>query len=750
MKSLVLTTRYREGAFEGDACLLVYDVASISGSVVGDDVRDVLERRPNTARIFVLAPFLNSEEVDQAITDGSALQRAGANWPSPVTEISVLKLSKESNGFEVVSQALSLKTDGGTTRVIRSEWIRLAPELREGWLFCLFDMYGGLVNAPIGVHFSKASGKHADKFLRTSSVLLSTDACGLLAFFSISLMPKREPRRIFVDTAPLIAIAQAMHRIARNIGIWTTSPPVRSFSSHGGVGLLPLLGRNDLMLVSASTSGGLANLLLDLGIAEDMLITMYFLLSSSQTKTRGVVVCDLTHTVPRTFGYPPVESLSASTCKLCRKGFVVAELEGDQFLIERRGVKRLRIGAASQIGTARETLEEISRKNLINVRLHKEDSRRSDIEIDARSIISASGHLHNAFNRLLTRFTPTPLHFVVTSGISLNDAHALLVSAGLNGHVSNAQFVEANNVETLLPKIGANALVLVDYLSDHALLRGVNAQLRSKVGGGSVAYLSGLTIADSPRNLADLRIFLQYGEHGPETFIFRSASELMLPWPGDRISPWVQELQMLRKISGERSLPDTLQNRLDWLTTNASTNTKLFLAGKNGDLRISQDFVLLDTSKNHHTISQADVYAVVCNSLAAERCDRNHLGTAVQRTQPTPVWGQSIYVQSVICPSNFRDFNDAVLRAALLRSANQQELNYTVDEVCSDEMYEVIRADVLAWNQGKGDSLAEFLVSLSCGRLRLQNQHIERLKLLIEKSDIAEFLKVLASHIHLS
>lgn len=747
MKALALTTRYREGAFEGDACLLVYDVTSISGTTIGDDVRDVLDRRPNTARIFLLAPFLQYEEVDAGIVEGSALQRAGANWHNGVVEVAVLRLGKNAAQLQVESQSLSLKKDGGINSVVRGAWKPLDDELRHGWLFCLFDMYGGLVNAPLGVHFSKASGKHADKFLRTSSVLLSTEACGLLAFFALQMVRLTEPRRIFVDTSPLIAVALAMHRIAIRQGFWSQAPPVKSFSSYGGVGQLPLLGRNDLMLVSASTSGGLADLLSESGIADDMMATLYFLASSSPAKTKGQVVCDLTYAPSRTFGYPKIDSFPFNSCKLCKKGFVIAELEGDQFLIERRGVKRLRIGAASQLGTAREAMDALAKKGIITVRLHKEDSRRTDIDIDVRSALAVNGHLHAPFVRLLAKFTPAPVHFVVATGMGVEDARACCESAGLGEYIAKARIVDANQVEVLDSSPGANALVVVDYLCDHALLRGVNAQLRSKVGGGSVAYLSGMTVADSPRNLADLRIFLQYGEHGAETFIFRSAAELMLPWTGDRVSPWVQELQLLRQLESQSPLPIVLRDRARWLSDTASAKDQLFLAGSRGELSISPDFVLLDTRSDRAAISQADVYASVCNGLAAERCDKQPLEAKVLRSNPTPVWGQSIYVQSVLCPSNFRDFNDAVLRGALLRGAAEQELNYTVDEVCSDEMYEVIRADVLAWNQGRGDSLPEFLMSMACGRLRLRTDHVERLRTLAKNANLPEYLKILANDI---
>lgn len=741
MHALVLTTRFREGAFEGDACLLVYDVAGFSGSTIGDDVRDVLERRPNTPRIFVIAPFLTEMEVETAILEGSALKRAGVVSESAAVELSILSVQSENGDSSVYSRSYILVGDKPT----KKESKKLPDALREGWLFNLFDTYGGLVDAPIGVHFSKSSGKHANKFLRASSVLLTTAAYGLIAFFCLAAMRKFEPRRIFVDTAPLLSLAFAMQRIATVRGDWKHMPSATSFSSYGGVEKLPRLGKSDLVLVSASTSGGLAACLVEKGVAEDMLLTLYLLKSAEAMNTKGRVLCDLTYIPARTFGYPPIENHSAASCELCKHGYVLAELEGDQFLVEKRAVKRLRVGAMSQTAEARKSLEILTRTGAISVRLHRNDTRRTDIDINVQTGLVQDGFLEISFSRLLMRFTPTPLDFVIAVGLAIADAKKYCDHAGLASAMQSAQFVEWENVGQLAALKRANALVVIGHLCDHAVLRGINAQLRPKVNGGCVAYVSALTIADSARNLADLRIFLSYGEHGAETFTFRSALELMLPWTGEQLSPWVQELHLWQRlIDNDTVFPAILQKRLEWLKETASASKQLFLSGKDVELTIAPDFVLLNTSENIEKISQADVYAVVCNALATARCNNQGLKTNVQRGSSALVWGQTVYGQCLLCPSNFRDFNDAVLRAALLRSASMQELNYSVDELCSEEMRDVIRADISSWSQGRGDSLPEFLLSIACGRLRLIHRHINQIKSDMHESDLPEHLKLMA------
>jgi hypothetical protein len=741
MQALQLTTRFRRGQFEGDACLLVYDLPSLNGSTIGDDVRDVLERRPNTPQIFILAPFLDFEGVETAILEGTALWRAGAIGEDAPVQVLLIGLLGGDAERSVMTKSYCLVN--GVPLI--SGWSRLPDSLREGWLFTLFDSSGGMVEAPVGVHFAKASKKHASKFLRSSNVLLSAAACGTLAFFALAVVHSMEPRRIFVDTAPLLSLAFAMHRIASRLGIWKSCPPARSFSSYGGLNSLPRMARSDLVLLSASTSGGLASRLIAQAVSEDMLLTVYFLQSTEALATGGHVLCDLTYRVERTFGYPIVHSFAAAECEMCHRGYVVAELEGDQFLLEKRAIKRLRITSKSQKEDARRTLEAITRTSSISVRLHRKDTRRTDIEIDVSNIISSEGYLQADFSRLLTRFTPMPLHFLVAVGLKAEVALEFCVQAGLD--TTSVVAVESENLGSLVARSGANALVLIGHLCDHAQLRGINAQLRPKVGGGCVSYIAALTVADSLRNREDLRIFLSFGKLGPDTFTFRSALELLLPWTGEQPLPWIQELEHWESLDAANKLPEKFRERMEWLRATSSATSNLFLAGLNAELAIAPDFIFLGTGDDIGEISQADIYAVVCNVVATARANDEGLSEKTARGATKPHWAQTIYAQCVLCPSNFRDFNDAILRAAILRAASPQELNYSVDERCSEEMRDVIQADVLAWEDGKGDSLPEFLLSLACGRLRLMSVHLEQLKAQIQATGLPEHLLVLAKSI---
>ena len=741
MRALALTTRFRVGSFEGDARLLVYDLASLSGSLIGDDVREVLDRRPNTPRIYVIAPFVPFEEVSEALKVSVALRRAGAVAPGHELAVVSLRLSADGRAT-VASRAYSLSGEGV---VLEGDDVPLPDELREGWLFDLFDSSRGRVDAPAGVHFGKASEKHSDKFLRTSSVLLSTAACSVVGFFALAAVRPAEPRRVFVDTAPLLSVAFAMQRVASTLGLWPQMPTAKSFSSYGGVDKLPRLSKGDLLLVSASTSGGLARRLVALGADPDTLATLYLLRSAPETRSPGSVLCDLTYRPGRTFGYPHIRNFAADSCELCNKGYVLAQLEGDQFLLERRGVKRLRIVRSSQTPDARASAELLTRRGALKVRFHARDTRRTDVHLEVEDVLKCETTVSVNLRRLLTRYVPIPLNYVVLVGISVDSFNALLATAGMTNLCQSASVVEANAVGLLTPVEGGNALVLVGLLDDHAVLRSINAQMRSKAPGGCVAYLSAVTIAESARNREDLRIFLSYGEHGPETFTFRSAMDLMLPWTGDKPSSWSQELDLLRRLAERATLPEQLAARREWLESTSESAVAVFLPGVGDELKLAPNFVFLDTKNAIERISQADVYAVVSNLIATERCDGKGLSEPVRRDSPPLRWSQSVYGQVLLCPSNFRDFNDAVLRASLLRAAEPAELNYAVDTECSREILDVLLADIESWTQGRGDALPEFVLSLACGRLRLVARHQELFLAALAAADLPEYLKLLAT-----
>jgi hypothetical protein len=740
MRALALNTRYREDTLEGDACLLVYDETELSAAMVSSDVRDVLNTRPNTWRIFVVAPFLDEAAVIRAALEGSAFERAAG-------KIYVLV------GRATTSEPFTLQFLHRER--VQSQISALSPandELIQGWLFNLFDQSRALVDAPAGVHFGKGSGKHARHFLRASSVLLSSAACGFVGLATLARLPAEEPRRIFVDTAPLVAVAQAMQRIARNLGQWAFFPPVISFSSYGGIDRAPTMGYGDLALVSASTSGSLADRLIDIGIAASNVVTLFLLRDPSKPPARGKVVCDLTELPSRTFGYRAIESYPPETCPSCARGDVLAELAGDQFLLEKRAIKRLRVSSASQKKDARAFFDRHARTGQVQIQPYAADATANLVKLNIERL-TEEGEVSQAVVRLLRRFTPSPLHAIVFVDISEDTARRLFELADMRYEFDGARRIGWAELGSLAPIERGSMLVLAGCLNDHGLMRGINATMRTKAPQGNVAYLSVVTLADSPRSLGDLRMFLSYGQHGGETFIFRSACDLMLPWQRESATAWDAEVELLQRMASDGTLEPELATRLAHLESMSCESDGLLLPGASGDLAIAADFVYLDTETNLAAISQADVLAVVSNLLATVRCNDTALPAAHMKPSGDDIqWNQTLYGQVVLAPAtlcarNMRDYNDSILRAAFLRMAFKYELDFSIDEHISHEVLDVIMTELSGWSSGHGNALPEWLLSMACDRLRLHSFHTPRLLDAVRRSALPAWLIQLAGRI---
>ncbi len=740
MRALALSTRYREDTFEGDACLLVYDETELSAAMVSSDVRDILNARPNTWKIFVVAPFLDEASVIRAALEGSAFERAAG-------KIGVL-VGRPTSAEPLILQFLHRNEEDGKI----SASSPASDELIQGWLFNLFDQSRALVDAPAGVHFGKGSGKHARHFLRASSVLLSSAACGFVGLATLARLSAEEPRRIFVDTAPLVAVAQAMQRIARHLGQWAFSQPVVSFSSYGGIDRAPTMGYGDLALVSASTSGSLSDRLIGMGIVADNVVTLFLLKDPLKPPARGKVVCDLTAAPSRTFGYRPIESYPPETCPSCARGDVLAELAGDQFLLEKRAIKRLRVSAASQKKDARAFFERHARTGQVQIQPYAADATANLVKFDIDRL-TQEGEVPQAVVRLLRRFTPSPLHAIVLVDIHEDTARRLFELADMRHEFDEARRIGWEELESLAPIERGSMLVLAGCLNDHGRMRGINATMRTKASQGNVAYLSVITLADSPRNLGDLRMFLSYGQHGGETFIVRSAYDLMLPWQRESVTAWDAEVELLQRMASDGALEPELATRLARLESMSCESDGLLLPGAAGDLAIAADFVYLGTETNLAAISQADVLAVVSNLLATVRCNDAPLPAAHMKPSGDDIqWNQTLYGQVVLAPAtlcarNMRDYNDSILRAAFLRMAFKQELDFSIDEHISHEVLDVIMTELSGWSSGRGNALPEWLLSMACDRLRLHSFHTPRLLDAVRAAELPAWLVQLAGRI---
>lgn len=738
--ALTLFARVEIGGRKCDACLLIYADPIIQDASISADIREIYATRPSTAHIYVLAPFSPTIDVVDALLGGTALIRSRL-FMEDGGSFHVLDLCVNASNLEAMS--VRLTWEGGSTH--RKSPERLDERLIRGWLFNLFDQGKGVVRAPLGVHFRKGSGKHANQFLRTANVLLSSHACAVIAFFALTNYEPKQPRLILVDTAPLISVAQAMVYIANRRNLWRDYIPIKSFSSYGGLDSIPRIARSDWILVSASTSGSLAGELIQRGANRRNIRTIYYLASNSAEALPQGVVCDLTYKEKDDCGYEKITNYRSDDCPFCAQGFILAELEGDQFLFQKRQSRRIRAKTTSQSKSARDLVEKLTRLGIFKMNLLLPQPESSLIHVDVEKLVQER-QTRGDLIRQLRRFVPVPLKYVVLSDISEVLARALLEEAQIPFSGKHIEFVEWARLEATPVVEEASALVLFGVLIDHARARQINATLRGVLPKGNVAYISALTVTETPEQFSDLSMFLAYGEHGRDTFVFRSVHNLAFPINSIGKSAWELEYDLLSKICAESSVPVQLQRRKQFIEGRTCSDSELFLTREGDTLNIQNDFVYLDTSNGVLNISQADILIVMGNILACARCHDRAIGS-LRNDNVELQMRSSLYGHILLCPENFRNYNDSILRSAFLRLATATEMAYAADEACSEEMLEIIESEISAWARGSGGALPEFILALACRRLRLGDRHMAQLRASLQKVRFPGYMQTLIAQI---
>ncbi|ELR67979.1 putative phage-related protein [Fulvivirga imtechensis AK7] len=175
---------------------------------------------------------------------------------------------------------------------------------------------------------------------------------------------------------------------------------------------------------------------------------------------------------------------------------------------------------------------------------------------------------------------------------------------------------------------------------------------------------------------------------------------------------------------GQENLPDYLIERVEKLNSNEGLLNDLFLINPFNEqpLSLRPNFAFFDF-KSDTTPSQADVYFIIASIVHFARFPESQLNS-IKQYQDMKFLRFHEHVQSVFSPECFNRFNDGIIQAAILRIANPNELNYSVQDDLSYEMATVLKN--LFKNDKDPDrceAILEFLLAIATGKLRLKKKH---------------------------
>ncbi|RYH65950.1 MAG: hypothetical protein EON54_05425 [Alcaligenaceae bacterium] len=710
-----------EFTFLSEWHLLVYESAP-SDDQISRDIRDVIQVHPFSRRISVAMPSVNAEICHQIVNEGTAKERVRGIGSLESPELSTLC-------FNLDEQCIAYRKVGEET----PEYLPIPDDVRDAWFFDLFHRHNCLVAAPDGIHFGKTSGKHSAHFIRASNSLMSTLECDLIAFFLMPFAYRAKPQRIYVDTAPLISVGMALIRLFQSHNIWRTSPPIESFSSYDGIDALKHADGDHLVLISASTSGGLELEVLSRTERAECIATIFYIQGKNQAASAGFRLCDLTETPNRLFGYPEITTFTReSECEWCQAGIPFAEFEGDQFLLQKRKTQYINIryhptapSKCSMKKDARDFFSSCNGRDIFSVRIAADAIQGyRDVQIDQNQAFIIMPSVLEAISDAIRR----NLKISRADYFVYDDLELTLLEIEKSLAQKTKAFVKARDIQTKPPVENGSAIVLTAVLKSPHGIRKINEILRSIVPDGEVHYVSYATIVESCIEFHQLCAALRTGAKGPNTYEYSPGNVLLFRNRVDLLSSWDKEKELLQRIIDEDAISniDTDQEiirRRRLLIDSGILKNDLFWRAQNGsELRLQRDFVFLQVSGEE---SQAYVYAVVSNLLSTalegdrDPTDRATLATDVVRQSLR----ETVYSRALLEVNNFAKFNDAILRGCLLRAAEAKELNYSTDHASSETMKNIILHEIGEWQFSRGQILPEFLCALASRHMRLADRH---------------------------
>lgn len=592
--------------------------------------------------------------------------------------------------------------------------------IRQQGLMAIFTRHGGLMKAGQSYHYVKPSRGHSAEFIRPGNIVRRGQEVAFIASWLLRYLKKFTPS-ILVDTASVTQIAYSAAALANRLGICTNDPVVQSFGSYGGITDLESygIGHDSLVLISASTSGNLSKRLQKIGADPKHIITLF---SSTGSE---MALCDLLkNEKSNPLGIEPIRTFNREDCPYCAAGSLPITIAGDSFLPETPEPTLKLIKRVDQPKWQNKLLNVIG-KNSVS-RCHYPSTVGTDTDyplfLDLSDLCSDASFEAN-FELPMSR----TLSLGVDAIIYLPDIASCLLA-----EKARKKYEEAGGGA---PKIFKSDDTLDEQLKGLMASKGSSlsaAVIASCVAGGFTL----LTVSRSLRNYADRISYFVALAASPSTESWnqmrsnielrndeRGKNPVEVVWqarlprlPFGQASSWKKEEVWLQDVLKENDSSILIERRKLLENVEAMRKTGLsdnaFLPSPNNQpLQINRNFAFYKKIEN---LSQADVYLIVSSLLHELRDPQHEDGLK-----------QSMNCHVLLDPGNFDRYNEGIIQAAILRSAQSSELAYVTHTEASRSIAGLLERMIRLRNEPEGEALPEFLLAIVTGRMSLVQNDLD-------------------------
>jgi hypothetical protein len=589
----------------------------------------------------------------------------------------------------------------------------LIEAARLGGLSLLADRDGVVVKAPPGSYFRNPSGGRRSYFIRAGLMCRSSIEATFVAFAMLPLLARAErfyrrpPNLVWVDTMGIAYLAYALVDLAQRTRTSDLDPPqIRSFSSYGGFRhAIPGPGDFPLYLVSASTSGGLAQDILAEGKGRIDSRTIGTLIGAYEGQYPDVVF-----NLPAHRRGPAMSAVD--TLREIR-------VSGEDFEFSPGEPKSVVLKGWPKGYSFPASFAQIQGKGIVHYfkRVSAERTPKA-LFVDDNALVQDTG-FQAWIKARATGTLPASIACIVYQNDDASKRMADLVVQTITpyfpGRVPAA--VSISELEDRPPQPEATVAVVAAVAGSGMELMRVTKALRAYQPGGARYFLVGVIAARSYQQLNQLRSNLTIADPGTRFALecwcdFAPASEAIHHFR-QRELVWLKDTLKQALLNDDEPLRAFAQGRHDSVL-------------RDGVIRPGQpaSAPFLSLTQAEHAFDVGKGFSLWVSQFREMRCPADVLFTVacwLQHTRESPLLPQQDrlddggFQQSIIGPDTFLRFTDPVIQASILRAARDSELDYRASSASSARAREIIGKFIRL----REESAIEFLMALAFRRMRL-------------------------------
>jgi hypothetical protein len=569
--------------------------------------------------------------------------------------------------------------------------------VRRQGLTVLFRRHGGALDAGPTAHFVRPSTRPSTRFLRASHAL--SDGAEIY-FAALWLLPHIAPdvENVHIDTSAIASVVFA----ALILKAREPQPTILTFHSYAGMREHPFsIDRPDLVLISASQSGTMAGDLTKLVADPTRVLTLF---SSADAFPGTTVICDIRHNDENNpDGYAPARDVGdTSRTRPIR-------LISEHFGVEPEPPRAV-VPTVLHKPKVLETLASLAGYGVLrSLRAMDIADERTAVWIDMAALAPLDV-FQDWIETIVTRRIPAATRAIVQTGDDAQSAVlADAIAAALARHgcpIEPARLLLSDLERDDRPWDTPTSPVVVTGAPTGrgTQLLAASRALRRFAPDSHRIFLAPGAIGLSGRSLELLRRNLRQPTHEFETMF-----ELVL----DReraAESWREERMLLGDLQRGRE-PQEVEERIGMLNGHPEGQKDgLFLDAPGRALHLRENFAFWRKGTPCTSASHADVFATICAVMEHIRSDATPIDQRLVNDAQT---------HTVLSVETFSRYNDGIIQASFLRAAHPIEMNYRDTPVESRLMLDLLRQMVRYANRQQGEALAEFLLAIACGRLRL-------------------------------